>query len=361
MKAKANSLLLFAFSQITGLVAIGYLVVELLNKCDLEGSAINDDTNIFMPNVALRYIAQGKKAALATVVSTWGSAPRGLGSQLAISSDGDFEGSVSGGCVEGAVIIEALEAIEDGKCRVLEYGVTIEDAFAVGLACGGEIKILVEPIDDNGGMPVQLAEDLSNAYAHRQSLCYQINLKDFTREIPNVASQQTGLSDGIFTMVVRPKLRLVIVGAVHITKFLADMAAHAEYDVFLIDPRESFASKERFPNQVFLDGWPDAALETFGIDDATAIVTLTHDPKIDTPALVSALKSNAFYIGALGSNRTHTKRVNELKELGFDDQLIGRIRAPVGLDIGSKSPAEIAISIMAEITRDLRKIKLVKS
>lgn len=310
-----------------------------------------------MPKVALGYLSQGKKAALATVVSTWGSAPRGVGSQLAISENGDFEGSVSGGCVEGAVIVEALDSMSDGQCKLLEYGVADEDAFAVGLACGGDIKILVEPIDIGSGLKSKDLDEVVLAYSNRQNIGYSINLNDFQRYPLTQSYLRTGIKDDVFSLSYSPSARLVIIGAVHITKTLSSIAKMAGYDVYLVDPRESFASSARFPDDSFLDGWSDEALSNLGIDANTAIVTLSHDPKIDTPALDVALKSQAFYIGSLGSKKTHSKRVLELKGLGFEDHEINRIHSPIGLNIRSKTPAEIAISIMAEIIQVFRTIK----
>ncbi|MEP3197848.1 MAG: XdhC family protein [Lentilitoribacter sp.] len=304
-----------------------------------------------MPKVAMKYLSEGKKVALATVVSTWGSAPRGVGSQLAISSDGEFEGSVSGGCVEGAVIVEALDAMSDGQCKLLEYGVTEEDAFAVGLACGGDIKILVEPVDVGSGLNSDDLKTIVASFGDRKTIGYSINLSAFDRSELSNEGDRTGINGERFHLTYSPSPRLVIVGAVHITKTLSSIAKMAGYDVYIVDPRESFASTTRFPDDTFLEGWSDEALSSLGIDANTAIVTLSHDPKIDTPALEVALKSDAFYIGSLGSKKTHGKRVAQLKFLGFSEVLIDRIHSPIGLNIGSKTPPEIAISIMAEITQ----------
>ena len=309
------------------------------------------DLEEFMPNVALKYLSEGKKVALATVVSTWGSAPRGVGSQLAISSDGEFEGSVSGGCVEGAVIVEALDAMSDGQCKLLEYGVADEDAFAVGLACGGDIKILVEPVDIGSGLKSDDLKIIVASFSDRKTIGYSISLPEFERSELSNDDVRTGVKDECFYLTYSPSPRLVIVGAVHITKTLSSIAKMAGYDVYLVDPRESFASAARFPEDIFLEGWSDEALKDLGIDANTAIVTLSHDPKIDTPALEVALKSDAFYIGSLGSKKTHGKRIAQLQSLGFSDAEIDKIHSPIGLNIGSKTPPEIAISIMAEITQ----------
>ena len=308
-----------------------------------------------MPAVALGYLAAGKGAALATVISTWGSAPRPVGAQLAIADDGVFQGSVSGGCVEGAVILAAQDAIKDGKCRVLEYGVADEDAFAVGLACGGNIQILVEPVGVGGGPEKQLLEDGVLAAKARKAFAYSVNLMDWSRERLNSTGLVSGKQGDLFIHVVNPSLRMIIVGAVHVTQTLAPLARMAGYDVRLVDPRDGFASHARFPDEKFVDAWPDEALTQIGLDAHTAVITLSHDPKIDTPALAVALRSDAFYIGALGSRKTHAKRVSQLHGDGFSDTEIAKIHGPIGLNIGSKTPAEIAISIMAEVTERLRK------
>lgn len=308
-----------------------------------------------MARVALGYMAEGKGAALATVISTWGSAPRPVGAQLAIADDGTFQGSVSGGCVEGAVILAAQDAMRDGNCCVLEYGVADEDAFAVGLACGGDIQILVEPVGVGDGLEKQLLMDAVDAARTRQPFAYKVNLDNWSRERIETKTPAIGRQGDIFTYVANPRLRMIIVGAVHVTQTLAPLARMAGYDVSLVDPRDSFASHERFPDDTFIDAWPDAALRDIGLDAYTAVITLSHDPKIDTPALAEALRSDVFYIGALGSKKTHAKRVAELQSQGFSEAQIARIHGPIGLDIGAKTPAEIAISVMAEVTERLRR------
>lgn len=316
-----------------------------------------------MPAVALDYINSGHRAAIATVIQTWGSAPRPVGAQLAIRDDGVFQGSVSGGCVEGAVVAEALEALEQGDCRILEYGVSDEDVFAVGLACGGDIKILVEPIGVGQGPDIDQLQALTAARKERRPMGVETNLNTWNRRLigptdapARFASDKSGVDDDVFTVIQNPALRLIVVGAVHIAQALLPMARIAGYAPYLIDPRDSFGSQSRFPDETIVNDWPDAAVAELGLDARTALVTLTHDPKLDTPALAAGLKSDAFYIGALGSGRTHAKRRAQLVELGFEDTQIDRISGPVGLDIGAATPAEIALSIMAEITQTLRKL-----
>ena len=313
------------------------------------------------PELALEWHQAGRGAALATVIETWGSAPRRTGAQLVIAGDGEMQGSVSGGCVEGAVVVEAQEALDDGQSRVLEYGVSDGDAFAVGLACGGTIRILVEPV--GGAMPVELLEALVAARAERKQVAYIADLEGPQRSLSHdayaarFASDRSGVEeDGrTFVGVHNPPLRLAIVGGVHIAQALVPMARIAGYAPAIIDPREAFASVARFPDTVLMHDWPDEALETLGLDARTALVLLTHDPKLDDPALHLALRSKVFYIGALGSTRTHAKRVERLQEAGFAEPDIARIHGPVGLDIGAASPQEIAVSILAEMTRVLRR------
>lgn len=314
-----------------------------------------------IPETALSWHRDGAGAALATVVETWGSAPRRIGAQLAISGDGRIEGSVSGGCVEGAVIVEAMEALEEGAHRLLEFGVSDDDAFAVGLACGGTIRILVEPV--GSAMPEALLADLVRARADRKAMAYAVNVETGERRLagpeafPNrMRMDRSGFEEDAQTFVAvhNPPLRLVVVGAVHIAQALVPMARIAGYDPVVIDPRDTFASPARFPDTRLMHDWPDEAVETLGLDARTALVLLTHDPKLDDPAIMAALKADVFYIGALGSTRTHAKRVARLEEAGFTAQQIGRIRGPIGLDIGAAGPAEIAVATLAQMTQVLR-------
>ncbi|MEX0306991.1 MAG: XdhC family protein [Ruegeria sp.] len=312
------------------------------------------------PETALKWYRAGKGAALATVVETWGSAPRRVGAQLVIAGDGRIEGSVSGGCVEGAVIVEALEAIEEGEARLLEFGVSDEDAFAVGLACGGTIRVLVEPVGKV--LPEQMLAELVAARARREPLAYEVNVETGKRALRRNAyaarlrMDRSGFEeDGqTFVAVHNPPLRLIVVGAVHIAQALVPMARIAGYDPAIIDPREAFASDARFPGETILTDWPDEAVTKLGLDTRTAIVLLTHDPKLDDPALQAALSAYVFYIGALGSKRTHAKRVDRMKQAGFTDEQISRIHGPIGLDIGAAGPSEIAVAILAQMTAVLR-------
>lgn len=314
-----------------------------------------------IPRIALDWHRAGKGAALATVTQTWGSAPRPVGSQLAISGEGEIAGSVSGGCVEGAVVVEAVEALEEGGARPLEFGVSDDEAFAVGLACGGRIEVLVEPV--GADLPGEMLAGIVAARAERRAIAYVVETGGWQRRLagPDEFAERfrrdrSGYeADGkTFVAVHNPPLKMVVVGAVHIAQPLMRMAALAGYDTLLVDPRESFATEARFPGQRLSHDWPDQALADHGLDARTAVVTLTHDPKIDDPAIEAALGSDVFYLGCLGSTRTHAGRLSRLHEAGLSEAQTARIHAPVGLDLGSRSPAEIAIAVMAQITQSLR-------
>ena len=316
-------------------------------------------------NQAADWLASGKKVALATVIGTWGSSPRPVGSQLAVADDGAFVGSVSGGCIEGGVIEEALAAISDGKVRVLDFGVTNEQAWEVGLACGGDIKIFVEKAENHENVhrlanerPLAIVTNIETgdkSLVTSNGLEGRIKLSEETLAIVNGALRDDRNriyeqdENSLFIHTLNPPLRMLIVGAVHISQALVPMAQAAGFGVTIIDPRGSFATNERFPNVRLIDEWPDDALKALNPDLRTAVVTLTHDPKLDDPALKIALNSDAFYIGSLGSKRTHASRLDRLADLGFDSGDFARINAPIGLDLGATSPAEIAVSILGEV------------
>ncbi len=313
-----------------------------------------------VPEIALTWHRAGRGAALATVVSTWGSAPRQPGAQLAVAGDGALAGSVSGGCVEGAVVVAAQEALADGRPRDLSFGVADEDAFAVGLACGGTIRVIVEPI--GAALPEAMLNAIIEARKARRPIAYGVHLGTWQRRLlgPSEAPDRfrldrSGLAEtGEFITVFNPPLRLIVVGAVHIAQALLPMARIAGFEPIVIDPRGAFASPERFPGETIRDEWPDEAMAALSPDSRTAVVTLTHDPKLDDPAIRAALASECFYLGCLGSPRTHAKRLARLKAAGVAEEALARIHAPVGLDLGAKSPAEIAVAILAEIIATLR-------
>jgi xanthine dehydrogenase accessory factor len=323
---------------------------------------------------ALAWCEEGRRVALATVIQTWGSAPRPPGSQLAIDDRGNFLGSVSGGCVEGEVIAEAPDVIASARPKTLQFGVENSAAWKVGLTCGGTIRIFLEPLDgartDGGGVLRQLAQDI----AARRKVALVTNLATGMRRLayapvdlgPELAPVLTetfrhgksvvleGSGSEIFIKMFTPTMRLIIVGAVHIARPLVLLARALGCDVVIVDPREVFATEERFGDTKIVHEWPDEALPEIGLDASTAVVVLSHDKKLDDPALIAALGSEAFYIGALGSRKTHAKRVERLLAAGVSAAGIERINAPIGLDIGAVGAEEIALSIIAEITATQR-------
>ncbi|MGC6452861.1 MAG: XdhC family protein [Candidatus Puniceispirillaceae bacterium] len=300
----------------------------------------------------------GHGVALAMVMQTWGSSPRPVGSVMVIRDDMAVEGSVSGGCVEGAVIDAGLDSIASGAGRRLDFGVADARAWEVGLSCGGRIAVLVTPVAEGGLPPRALAALDADIRSRRQvTLCFDAVSGALQTGVANSGDAISCLSEdeSRFTFSQQPPRRLLIVGGVHITQFLAPMAQQAGYDVTIIDPRAVFAAADRFPGTRCLAVWPDEAMADLVPDDRTAVVTLTHDPKIDDPGLRTALQGDAFYIGCLGSRRTHAARCERLAEAGFAPEAIARLHGPAGMDIGAKTPAEIAVSILAELIAVERK------
>ncbi len=305
---------------------------------------------------ALDWCDEGHSLAIAIVIQTWGSSPRPVGSIMLVRQDMAIEGSVSGGCVEGAVIDAGLDAIDRQTGQRLDFGVADARAWDVGLSCGGKIAVLVTPVGD-GGVGLSHLSALVDAISNRRAshLC----LDAVTGRVLSPAHQtDTSFFDDAknrFHLVLAPPRRVIIIGGVHIAQFLAPMAKQAGYDVMIIDPRAVFASATRFPDTTCIVGWPDEALTDIGLDSGTALVTLTHDPKIDDPALVAALSQTPFYIACLGSRKTHAMRCERLAALGFTRADTDQIHGPAGLDIGARTPAEIAVSILAELIHAHRK------
>ena len=294
---------------------------------------------------AASWVRAGHDVAVATVIETWGSAPRRTGSRLVIRDDGLFEGSVSGGCVEGDVITEAQALLASGSvAQRLDYGVADETAWQVGLACGGRISVLVQRIGD-AGFGLALIDRLAGAAAAGAEVALATDL-----DRGMTAEGETG----DFVLRWPPPRRLAIIGAVHIAQALVPLAQGLGIAVTVIDPRGLFAADARFAGLDLNRRWPDDALAEWRPNAASAVVALTHDPKLDDVALAAALRSPAFYIAALGSRKNHGRRRDRLATLGFADADLDRLHGPAGLDIGAADPAEIALSIAAELTATWR-------
>ncbi len=318
--------------------------------------------------VARSWLEEHGKVALATVVSTWGSAPVPVGGQLVVGADERFQGSVSGGCVEGDVIAEAADVMAGGRPRLMEFGVAEETAWRAGLPCGGKIKVLLEPLAR--GRDTGFVDRVLAARRARTSLAVTTNVVTGTRHLfepgaalpPEVAaalasgeSRLVETPEGtVFVQALLPPVRLIIAGATNIGQVLADLARQVGYDVIVVDPRSAFLTEERFAGTRSMAEWPEVSLKTLGLDARTAVVALTHAAHIDDEALSVALRQPCLYVGALGSRTTHSKRLARLKAAGFDEEALSRIHAPIGLSIGAKGPAEIAVSILAEIIKVAR-------
>ncbi|MBB3346641.1 XdhC family protein [Sphingomonas sp. BK069] len=283
---------------------------------------------------------KGSPLALATVVSTWGSAPRPRGSHMLVHADGRFEGSVSGGCVEGDILDTAAQVIAGAPFQLKRYGVADDSAWEVGLPCGGEISVMVQPVSAEGFDP-ELFERIAEARTDGRSLTV-------TTDLATGHSDLRPLETGeIFANRYDPPRRLLIVGAVQIAQSLAALTQALGIETVVIDPRGRFLTAERFPGVTLDDRWPDEAVEAWKPGPSTAVVTLSHDTKIDDPALIAALAAETGYVGALGSRRSHAARRERLGASGVDADQLDRIDGPVGIDIGAIGPSEIALSIAA--------------
>jgi xanthine dehydrogenase accessory factor len=287
---------------------------------------------------------KGARMALATVVSTWGSAPRPRGSHMLVHEDGRFEGSVSGGCVEGDILDTAAQVIAGAPFAVKDYGVADASAWEVGLPCGGKISVMVQPVSAEGFDP-ELFDRIVEARADGQALTV-------TTDLASGQSDMRPLETGeIFANRYDPPRRLIVVGAVQIAQSLVGLARTLGIETVVVDPRGRFLTDERFPDTTLDDRWPDEAVAAYKPGPSTAVVTLSHDTKIDDPALLAALAANTGYVGALGSRKSHAARRERLAAAGVAAADLDRIDGPVGLDIGAIGPSEIALSIAGAMVK----------
>ncbi|MEK9911160.1 MAG: XdhC family protein [Candidatus Puniceispirillum sp.] len=304
--------------------------------------------------IAATWQQAGHGLAIAFVIQTWGSSPRQIGSLMLIRDDARIEGSVSGGCVEGAVIDAGLELISTGGSKCLDFGVADATAWDVGLSCGGQISILVMAVGD-AGFPLPLLGQVVESLAERRPVGICLPLKDGAAKPAATMPEQSHLDGDRFFFVQAPRPQVIIIGAVHISQHLSVMARQCGFNVIIIDPRQVFATTDRFPDQNLIHDWPDDALAKIVLDADSAMVALTHDPKIDDVALRIALGKPLFHIAALGSRRTHAARLTRLAEAGLDATKTARIKGPAGLDIAAQTPAEIAVSVLAELITAYRR------
>ena len=322
-----------------------------------------------------QWLASGDPVAIATVVRISGSAPRPLGATLVARAEEKIAGSVSNGCVESAVYEEAIAVLKDGRARVVNYGISDEFAFTVGLSCGGSIDVLVEPVGalhraaleavrserpallvrvvapaDRAGTVAVLTEDRAEGWSPELAELKVGALAALGEGRSRTVTARLGERDAtVFLEAIAMPPLLAIVGATHVGQALAHLAKAVGYRVVVVDPREALANAERFPGMEIVAAWPQEGLATLRFGPSSAIAILAHDDKFDHPALVAALRSAAGYVGAIGSRTTNEKRVAWLRSQGVADRDIARIHAPIGLDIGATGVEEIALAILAEV------------
>jgi xanthine dehydrogenase accessory factor len=293
------------------------------------------------------WISSKEDVAIATVVETWGSSPRPLGSKMAVTQSGKMAGSVSNGCIEGAVFEEAQRVLKSGRPKLAAFGVTDDVAFSVGLACGGHIEVFIQPLD-------RVHEQLIGLLERDEAVTLRTNLVSGETElVPGVhAGSELARRDGDwFVEPMKRPAHLIIVGAIHIAIPLHRLAKLMGYRVTVVDARAKFASKDRFPEaDELIVAWPDEAMAKLALDGSTYVVILTHDPKFDLPALRSVLGEEVGYIGAIGSRKTNQNRFDALRSEGFTEEQLSKVHGPIGLDLGSRGAEETALGILAEIT-----------
>ena len=306
-----------------------------------------DSVDIEVLRSAEEWRRSGRGVVLGTIVKTWGSAPRPVGAMVAIRDDGQVVGSVSGGCVEDDLIDKVkAKAVAAQKPQLIVYGVTNEEATRWGLPCGGTLELVLEPVSEKSALA-----ELLERIGHQQLVRRRLEM-DSGRATLEPGRWQDALEfDGrVLSAVHGPRWRLVLVGAGQLTRYLAEMARMLDYNVTVIDPREEYASGWDLEHVRLEGGMPDDVVREMNLDGHSAVVALTHDPKLDDLALMEALKSAAFYVGAIGSKKNNDARRLRLREFDLSEQEIARLRGPVGLYIGSKTPPEIAVAILAEMT-----------
>lgn len=295
--------------------------------------------------IGIEWFESGRKVYLVTVVSTWGSAPRQPGALMVLAGDGHYVGSVSGGCLEDDLVAKCEQGLLPDGPTILEYGVTKEEADRLRIPCGGTLRLVFEPFEDIAGIKAVVA-----AVEQGQRVCRSLNVVTGESHVqPIHDSSLPRLADDVFDCPFGPRWRLLIIGANQLGAVLAEMAQTLEFEVLVSDPRENMRAEWRVPRTQFILEMPDDAILAMRADCHTAIVAVTHDPKLDDMALLEALKSDAFYVGALGSSASQARRRDRLGMFDLSDEQIGRLHGPIGLPIGSRTPAEISISVLAEI------------
>ena len=307
-----------------------------------------DSLDIDVLTQVVRWLGDGHRATLGTVTRTWGSAPRPIGSMMAIRDDGQVIGSVSGGCIEDDLIARVRRGeLAAHVPEVVRYGVATQDAQRFGLPCGGTVEMVLEPIGARA-----MVDDLLSSVEASERVWRELDLRTGAVTMGAAGNEATLRFDGRRLRTVHgPQYRLMLIGAGQLSQYLAPMALALDYQVIVCDPRDEYREPWlQQPRVTLTREMPDDAVVAMRPDAHTAVVALTHDPKLDDLALMEALRSPAFYVGALGSRLNNDRRRGRLRELDLTDDQIARLRGPVGLDIGALTPPEIALSILAEMT-----------
>ncbi len=306
-----------------------------------------DSVDLQVIRSASDWVGSGRRVVLATVIRTWGSAPRPIGALSAIRDDGMVVGSVSGGCVEDDMIARVKEGtLAENTPTTIKYGVSAEEAQRFGLPCGGTLELVLEPLTAASGL-----QDLLARIERHELVLRRLDMKTGRASIGPAQWSDLLAFDGVtLSTVYGPRWRLLIIGAGQLSTYLAQMAQALDYQITVCDPRMEYTETWSLPGVELKRGMPDDVVTAMNLDGHSAVVTLTHDPKLDDMALLEALKSPAFYIGAIGSRKNNDARRQRLAEFDLSQAEIARLHGPVGLKIGSKTPPEIAVAILAEMT-----------
>ncbi|WCM20026.1 XdhC family protein [Paraburkholderia bryophila] len=306
-----------------------------------------DSVDLEVLKSSARWLAEGHRALLVTVVKTWGSSPRPEGAMLAVRDDGLVVGSVSGGCIEDDLIDRVRQkGIEQTRPEAVKYGITAEEAHRFGLPCGGTIQLVLEPLAPQSGIA-----ELCDAVEDGRLVARELDMASGAVQLGPAQATDGVLFDGERLLTIHgPRYRMLVIGAGQLSRYLCQIAVGLDYQVTVCDPREEYTEEWDIPGTKIVRTMPDDTVTDMKLDERCAVIALTHDPKLDDLALMEALKTPAFYVGALGSRRNNQARRERLKEFDLNDTELARLHGPVGIYIGSRTPPEIAVSILAEVT-----------
>ncbi|ASL43879.1 putative xanthine dehydrogenase subunit A [Burkholderia sp. AD24] len=306
-----------------------------------------DSVDLEVLKSSARWLAEGHRALLVTVVKTWGSSPRPEGAMLAVRDDGLVVGSVSGGCIEDDLIDRVRQkGIEQTRPEAVKYGITAEEAHRFGLPCGGTIQLVLEPLAPQSGIA-----ELCDAVEDGRLVARELDMASGAVQLGTAQATDGVLFDGERLLTIHgPRYRMLVIGAGQLSRYLCQIAVGLDYQVTVCDPREEYTEEWNIPGTKIVRTMPDDTVTDMKLDERCAVIALTHDPKLDDLALMEALKTPAFYVGALGSRRNNQARRERLKEFDLNDTELARLHGPVGIYIGSRTPPEIAVSILAEVT-----------